>query len=53
MAFEPNVGQAERDVDFLARGSGYGVFLRSADAVPRARWWRAAALAPRRHSMKA
>ena len=33
MAFEPNRGQADRSVRFLARGSGYGVFLTPTAAV--------------------
>ena len=33
LSFEANVGQAEGDVDFLARGSGYTLFLKSAEAV--------------------
>jgi len=31
--FEVNAGQADSDVRFLARGSGYALFLTSADAV--------------------
>ncbi len=27
LAFEPNLGQSDERVDFLARGSGYGLFL--------------------------
>ncbi len=27
LSFEPNVGQAEPGIQFLARGSGYGIFL--------------------------
>ena len=33
LSFEANVGQAEGGVDFLARGSGYTLFLKSAEAV--------------------
>ncbi|MDH4152735.1 MAG: tandem-95 repeat protein, partial [Nitrospira sp.] len=33
LAFEENVGQTDDSVDFLARGSGYAVFLTEADAV--------------------
>src|SRR5262245_15940473 len=33
MAFEPNVGQSDSQVQFLARGPGYGLFLTSTDAV--------------------
>jgi len=33
MFFEPNVGQTDSRVKFLARGSGYGLFLTSQDAV--------------------
>jgi hypothetical protein len=31
--FEPNIGQAEANVRFLARGLGYGVYLTPAEAV--------------------
>ena len=30
LAFEPNLGQTDRGVDFLARGTGYGLFLSDA-----------------------
>ena len=33
MSFEQNVGQIRPGVDFIARGSGYSVFLSSAEAV--------------------
>src|SRR6267378_5866091 len=33
MSFEPNVGQADPQVKFLARGSGYTVFLTSNEAI--------------------
>ncbi len=33
LAFEANVGQTDARVDFLARGSGYSVFLSDGDAV--------------------
>jgi len=33
MFFEPNVGQTDRRVKFLARGAGYGLFLTGEDAV--------------------
>ncbi len=33
LAFEQNQGQTDAQVDFLARGSGYGVFLTDGDAV--------------------
>ena len=33
LSFEPNLGQADRSVRFLARGSGYGLFLTSSEAV--------------------
>lgn len=33
LAFEPNLGQSERPVEFLARGPGYGVFLTGGHAV--------------------
>jgi sugar lactone lactonase YvrE len=33
LAFERNVGQTDARVDFLARGSGYGVWLTDGDAV--------------------
>jgi hypothetical protein len=33
LTFEENRGQSADDVRFLARGPGYRVFLRSADAV--------------------
>ncbi|MGB5438207.1 MAG: DUF4347 domain-containing protein, partial [Gammaproteobacteria bacterium] len=33
LAFEANVGQTDARVDFLARGSGYTVFLSEGDAV--------------------
>ena len=33
LAFEQNVGQTDAAVDFLARGSGYTVFLAGGDAV--------------------
>jgi hypothetical protein len=33
MSFEANRGQAEKGVDFLARGAGYALFLKPAEAV--------------------
>src|SRR5262245_19968706 len=33
LAFEPNVGQAQRDVKFLSRAAGYTVFLTATEAV--------------------
>ncbi|MBK8312982.1 MAG: SBBP repeat-containing protein [Acidobacteria bacterium] len=33
MIFEPNVGQSDKQVAFLARGQGYGLFLTSNEAV--------------------
>ncbi|HKO99516.1 MAG TPA: SBBP repeat-containing protein [Pyrinomonadaceae bacterium] len=33
MSFEPNQGQSETQADFIARGSGYSVFLTSTEAV--------------------
>jgi Beta-propeller repeat len=33
LAFEPNVGQVAQPVRFLARGSGYGLFLTPSEAV--------------------
>src|SRR6266851_3145692 len=33
LAFEANVGQADASVQFLARGSGYGLFLTGTEAV--------------------
>jgi hypothetical protein len=33
LSFEPNRGQADKRVDFLAHGTGYGLFLSHADAV--------------------
>jgi hypothetical protein len=33
LAFEPNVGQADAAVRFLARGSGYSLFLTDSEAV--------------------
>src|SRR5437763_6238163 len=33
LSFEPNRGQADKRVDFLAHGTGYGLFLSSSDAV--------------------
>jgi hypothetical protein len=33
MAFEPNQGQADRTVRFLARGPGYGLYLTPTEAV--------------------
>src|SRR2546430_17158315 len=33
LTFEPNFGQVDEHVDFLARGSGYTLFLTSAGAV--------------------
>ncbi len=35
LGFEENIGQTDADVDYLARGSGYSVFLTDADAVLR------------------
>ncbi len=32
LSFEPNVGQADPHVHFLARGAGYGIFLRTREA---------------------
>ena len=33
LAFQPNVGQADDQADFLARGNGYSVWLSGGDAV--------------------
>ena len=33
MTFEPNVGQADEAVKFLARGRGYGLFLTPTESV--------------------
>ena len=33
LSFEQNLGQTDDQVDFLARGSGYSVFLTGGDAV--------------------
>ena len=33
LSFEPNRGQADRPVEFLARGSGYNLFLTRTEAV--------------------
>ncbi len=33
LAFEANLGQTDTTVDFMARGSGYAVFLTDGDAV--------------------
>jgi hypothetical protein len=33
LAFEPNVGQTDQQVKFMARGSGYGLFLTPTEAV--------------------
>lgn len=33
LSFEPNLGQTDRQVDFLAHGAGYGLFLSHAEAV--------------------
>ena len=33
LAFEQNVGQTDAQVDFMTRGSGYGVFLTDGEAV--------------------
>jgi hypothetical protein len=33
LSFEPNRGQADKRVDFLAHGTGYGLFLSYSDAV--------------------
>jgi Beta-propeller repeat len=33
LSFEPNRGQADKQVDFLAHGAGYGLFLSRAEAV--------------------
>ena len=33
LAFQPNVGQADDQADFLARGNGYSVWLTGGDAV--------------------
>lgn len=33
LSFEPNQGQTDQEVKFLARGAGYGVFLTSDEAV--------------------
>ena len=40
LAFEPNVGQAPSPVRFLARGSGYGLYLTSSEAVLALPAWR-------------
>ena len=33
LAFEPNRGQTDRVIDYVARGNGYSVFLKSSEAV--------------------
>jgi hypothetical protein len=33
MSFERNIGQSRAGADFIARGSGYGVFLAPGEAV--------------------
>jgi hypothetical protein len=33
LAFEPNVGQTNRQADFMAKGPGYGIFLSGGDAL--------------------
>lgn len=33
LAFEPNRGQAEKQIDFITRGSGYAMFLKASEAV--------------------
>src|SRR5882762_2781697 len=33
LSFEPNVGQSSDSVKFISRGSGYGLFLTSSEAV--------------------
>ena len=33
LAFEPNRGQAQEGVDYVARGNGYSVFLEAAEAT--------------------
>jgi len=33
LTFEPNVGQSSESVKFISRGSGYGLFLTSSEAV--------------------
>jgi len=33
LSFEPNQGQTDKQVDFLAHGNGYGLFLSHAEAV--------------------
>lgn len=33
LAFEPNRGQTDRAVDYVARGNGYSVFLKSSETV--------------------
>ena len=33
LAFEPNLGQTARGVDFVSRGNGYTLFLTPAEAV--------------------
>lgn len=33
LSFEPNLGQSERQVKFLSRGSGYKLFLTADEAV--------------------
>src|SRR5712672_1804257 len=33
LSFEPNVGQSNDSVKFISRGSGYGLFLTSSEAV--------------------
>ena len=33
LSFEPNRGQTDKQLDFLAHGSGYGLFLSHAEAV--------------------
>ena len=38
LSFEQNLGQTDDQVDFLARGSGYTVFLTEGDAVLSLRW---------------
>ncbi|HEX8352382.1 MAG TPA: SBBP repeat-containing protein [Pyrinomonadaceae bacterium] len=52
LSFEANRGQAESSVDFLARGAGYALFLRPAEAVlvlsPRSDGAKAKGRAPKR-----
>src|SRR5438093_1382459 len=33
LSFEPNLGQADSQVQFLARGPGYGLFLTNQEAI--------------------